>query len=404
MKVSTYKVNISPKTPTYIGGHAMRKGKMKGIHDEIEAIILWLEIEGERCLFVNADLSSFDYDFIHEIKRKIINKISVKYDNIVISATHTHSGPIINTRMEDQPHDESYREYVMSQIVEGALKSYDQVKAFHRLICRIGKSVGFYGNRNSKEKYGDQNIYVLEFKDEQDTTIAAMVNLSCHATVLSPEEYLLSGDLLAALRRKLTPLLGVEPLMSNGNAGDISNRLYRQGNDFNELERVTQGIVDQISTFENPVEIELSKIRVNDFTFSVRHKMKIEEMRKKLVESEEKLQVAKSYDDRKWLISEIAAFKRKMKMEEVKLDFETSIIRIGELELVVLPCELVSAFGKQIKKSSNAKVCIVWGYANGQTGYVVEASEFDHGHDGISTMLPKGKAEEYVGKIIQHLF
>ena len=77
---------------------------------------------------------------------------------------------------------------------------------------------------------------------------------------------------------------------------------------------------------------------------------------------------------------------------------------MNDLELVILPCELVSAFGRQIKKTSSAKACIVWGYANGQTTYVVEASEFNGGHDGIATNLPKGKAEEYVALILQQLF
>ena len=53
---------------------------------------------------------------------------------------------------------------------------------------------------------------------------------------------------------------------------------------------------------------------------------------------------------------------------------------------------------------STAKVCLIWGYANGLTGYVIEASCFHQGVEGISTRLPKGYAEEYVAKIIQHLF
>ena len=80
-----------------------------------------------------------------------------------------------------------------------------------------------------------------------------------------------------------------------------------------------------------------------------------------------------------------------------------SVLRMKDLELVILPCELVSAFGRQIKKTSTAACCLVWGYANGQTTYVVEASQFNGGHDGIATHLPKGKAEEYVGLILQHL-
>lgn len=404
MQVSSYKVNITPKEPTYIGGHSMRTEKMKGVHDEIEMMLLWITINDEKVLFVNADLSNFDYDFIHEAKRRLLNSLKVKYDNIVISANHTHSGPVINTRTEDQPHDEKYREYVMSQLVSGAVASYDQGVEVKRVTCRIGESHGFYGNRNSKDKYGDQNIYIIEFKDAADKNVAAMVNLSTHSTVLSPEEYLISGDLLAELRRKLIPLLGVEPLMTNGNAGDMSNRLYRQGNDFAELERVTQGIADQVAQFGEPFDIQLSDIKTRDFRFSVRVKVDLDDLANKLKEAEEKLEVAEAYDDRKWLISQIAAFKRKLLVPEVKLDFESSVIAMGDLELVILPCELAAEFGRQVKKSSNAKVCIVWGYANGQAGYVVEASEFKGGHDGIQTQLPKGKAEEYVSLIIQHLF
>lgn len=404
MKISVVKRNITPKFPTYIGGHSMRDGLMKGVHDEIEAVISWLEIDEEKYLFVNADLSNFDYDFIHEAKRRLLIEADVKYENIIISASHTHSGPVINTRVSGQPHSEEYRGYVMDQIIDGSVKSYANGVIVSKVTCKIGESQGYYGNRNSKDKYGDQSIYVFEFWNEEGSIIASYVNMACHATVLSPEEYLISSDLIGELRRKLTNVIGVEPMMMNGSAGDISTRLYRNGNDFEELERVTSGIASEISSINNEVELYLENPKTRTFRFNVQHLMDIEELKSQLLASENKLATSNDYDDRKWLISQIAGFKRKIANPKVDIDFETTIIRMNDLEIVVVPCELVSAFGKQIKRSSNAKVCIIWGYANGQAGYVVEASEFDSGHDGITTTLPKGKAEEYVSQIIQNLF
>ncbi len=404
IKVITKKMNINPVNPTYIGGHAMRTGKFTGIHDDLEIMIMWLEINEKKALLVNADLSGFDYGFVHEAKRKIINCVDVNPDMIVLSTGHTHSGPIINTRNKNQPHDEEYRQLVLDRLVEGAVSSYGQGKAVAKVTCRKGEVYGFYGNRNSKEKAGDQWIEVIEFKDEFDKTIEAWVHMSCHSTVLSPEEYNLSADLMGAVRRKLIPVLGVEPLMANGNAGDMSNRLYRQNNDFNELERVSQGIADAVSHFDQPFELNMDDLQVKTFRFNVEYTTDKETLETKLSEFEEKLETTIEYDDRKWLISEINGFKRKLAVDEVKLDFETTILRFGDLEVIALPCELVTAFGFQIKRASNAKVCFNWCYANGQTTYVVEASEFDGGHDGISTNLPKGKAEEFVGQIIQHLF
>lgn len=404
IKVASQVVNITPLSPTYIGGHAMRKGKYTGVHDEIESVVMWLEVDKTRFLLINADLSNFDYNFVHWFKYEAIEKFGISYDNIVLSGNHTHSGPVITTRSPEMPHDPSYRKLVKDRIMQGAEEIVDELKTVSRVVYTTGESFGFYGNRNSKDKYGDQNIYVFEFKDEEDKNIAALVNLSCHSTVLSPEEYQISGDLLAAVRRELIPHLSVVPLVCNGNAGDMSNRLYRQNNDFEELKRVSGGIAQHIQEFTTSFDVDLASPKVRSFVFHCEYDTNKETLKRRLAESEAKLEKATEYDERKWLISETNSFRRKLKIDHVKLDFETTIIRMKDVEIVVMPCELVSAFGRQIKKSSQAKACFVWGYANGQTGYVVEASEFGGGHDGISTQLPKGKAEEYIGLVIQHLF
>lgn len=398
-------VNITPDRPMYIGGHAMRTGKHTGVHDEIEVTILGLEVDKKPFLFVEADISNFDSIFVRLLKYHLVEYLHIPYDNIILSAGHSHSAPLFMTRNEDMPHDDDWRKDVLNKIIEGSKETMN--KEFYevsRVKFTTGESYGFYGNRNSKDKYGDQHIYVFEFKDAEDNTISALVNMSCHSTVLSPEEYQISGDLLAAVRRELVPYLGVTPLVCNGNAGDMSNRLYRLNNDFNELKRVSAGIAEQISRFDTTCDLILENPKTRSFTYKVDYKPDIKSLEAKLKDSEEKLEKTVAYDDRKWLISEINGFKRKIKSGHVKLELETTIIRMGDLEIVVLPCELVAAFGKQVKKSSQAKACFVWGYANGQNGYVVEASEFGGGHDGISTQLPKGKAEEYVSLIIQNLF
>lgn len=104
------------------------------------------------------------------------------------------------------------------------------------------------------------------------------------------------------------------------------------------------------------------------------------------------------------MLSEIAGCDRKLKQEHVFIDLTSTIIRMNDLELVIIPCELAARLGVQIKQSSNAKLCLVWGYANGHSTYVVEAKGFNGGHDGISTQLKKGQAEEYVGKLIENLY
>ncbi len=402
---TTTSVNLTPDHPTYIAGHAMRTEKFKGVHDEIEAIMLGLQIDGIPFLWIEADISNFDCDFAHLFKYYIVETLHIPYDHIILSADHSHSAPLLLTRNPEMPHDDGWRKEVFKKLIAGAQETMNkEFREVARVQCTKGDSQGYYGNRNAKDKYGDTSIVVIEFKDETDATISALVNMSCHSTVLSPEEYQISGDLLAAVRRELIPYLNVTPLVCNGNAGDMSNRLYRQNNDFNELKRVSSGIAWQISQFDTKLDLTLAHPQSKTFVFPIEYDPDIDGLKARLADSQAKLEKAVAYDDRKWLISEINGFQRKIKAGHVKIDLEVTILRMQDLEIVVLPCELVSAFGRQIKKSSQAKVCFVWGYANGQNGYVVEASEFGGGHDGISTQLPKGKAEEFVALIIQHLF
>lgn len=403
VKIYTSQVDISPDRPVYIRGHAMRKGKSQGIHDRLEATVCWFVNDDIKHLFINGDMSNWDYDFVHEFKKRICETLPVKQENIVLSATHTHSGPVLTTTESSMPHDEEYRNEVMDKLADAAISSYGKEVNVEKIICTQGESNGYYGNRNSKNKYGDNTIYMFEFKDSNDSNVAAFINISCHATLLSPEEYQLSGDLFGAIRRKMSNYLGVVPMMMNGNAGDMSNRLYRKNNDFAELDRVSAGIAHQIMGFSNKTEICLSNEKVKTFTFNVNYKTDKEALENKLEIFTRKLDSVTEYDDRKWIISEIAGFKRKLAVDYVDLNFETTIYRMGDLELVIIPGELVSEFGRIIKKTSSAKVCVVWGYANGQTTYIVEASEFNGGHDGIATNLPKGKAEEYVSLILQNL-
>ena len=405
IKVARTQTVISPERPMPLMGHAMRKGNSTGVHDDLEAHVLSLVVDGERCCWINADVISFEADFTERLRNELEQEFQIRKELVIVSATHTHSGPLMmDSPFDSQCCDPDYVESVYQKILGACRVVIGQEQPVDHVLYQKGESYGFYGNRNSRDKAGDPWIHILHFQDEHDQDLAALVNLSCHCTVNSPLEMQFSADLFGVIRRALTPVYGVAPIMAQGNAGDISNRQYREGNDFAALDRTAQGIVDQILQFAPGERIELGHVQARPFHFVVDYKNDQDAYRRKLVELEARLEQAAAFDDRKWLISEISGCRRKMQMDQVHVDFGCTVIRIQDLEIVVLPCELASAFGLQIKRASTARCALVWGYANGHTTYVVEASEFNGGHDGISTILPKGKAEEFVGIILQHLF
>ncbi|MPN07522.1 hypothetical protein SDC9_154792 [bioreactor metagenome] len=192
--------------------------------------------------------------------------------------------------------------------------------------------------------------------------------------------------------------------MSNGAAGDMSNRQYRQNNDWNELNRVSQGIARQMADLAETIDLNIKPVRYQTVEYQVSYQRDKKALQGILETLQANLEKETSFDGKKWLYSEIAGYEYKLQNLAIDVCLNTEVIRLGDLELIIVPCELASNLGLQLKRSSNAKVCIVWGYANGSAGYIVEASEFNGGHDGILTDLKRGQAEEYIGKVIQKMF
>lgn len=403
IKVASSVFDITPQMPTYMAGYFTRTEHFKSVHDPIEGVMLWLEVDGIKNLWIILDLSNLDYDFVEDLQDRISQCCPVDKDKIVIGATHNHAGPVIVTRNANQPVTPEYRSYVKSQIIHNAVCTVGQEQEVSSVIYTHGISKGFYGNRNGEKKYGDNHIHQFEFKDASEKNIAAIINLSCHCTVLGQEQYELSGDLFAALRRKMIPHLAVAPLVINGNAADMSNRMYRQGNGYCELERISTGIVEQILSFTEKQELIICDEKSRNFEYRVHHDVDVERFRLKERMLKSELGSNMSKEKRKVLMSGIKACERKIQAPHVDVTFKTKIIRLKDLEVVIIPCELAASLGRLIKEASTAKVCYIWGYANGLTGYVVAASEFSNGVEGLSTLLPKGVAEEYVAKIIQNL-
>ena len=395
------KIDVTPTWPVDVVGHAMRHAKSTGCHDPLECHVLALEINGTKACFMNTDVIGVSKAFADQVKDYVYQNHGVAQPLTVFSVTHTHTGP--NFGMSGfQAKDEQYEAYMFDKVKIAIDQAFDAMRPFDHVVVRQDDVVGFYGNRNSLDKPGDPLVNVIEFYDH-DQLVAAMVNMSCHSTVLNPMETNLSADLLGNVRRKLSAYLGVEPMMANGNAGDISNRLYRHNNDFAELDRVCSGVAARIAGFNHPFDVNVESIDATIVPYVVDYDQDTSELTTKKAELQQRLATCEAFDDRKWLISEIAGVERKLATPHVHLDMESTIIHFGDIEMVVVPCELASAFGRQIRKASASKVCFVWGYANGMSTYVVEASEFNGGHDGISTSLRKGDAETYVGTLIKHL-
>lgn len=398
MKIATRTSCINPKKPCLMAGYAMRKNCFKKIHDDLEVVSLWISNEDDEYLFVAMDVIGVDEKFCHDVRNRIVQGIVIKKENIIISGLHTHAGPLLYQKEHtvEEP-DEVYRQRVQDIIVQDAIASYHKQIEVNPSIT-IMEIDGIYGNRNGKEKYGDKSVYLLEFYQD-NALVGALCNISCHATVLGPDNEEISADLTGNLRRALHTKLNTQVILTNGNAGDMSNRQYRQGNDFMELDRVVDELSNQIIEKRSPQCLNMNHVTHTSLSFPIQYEMNHEALHRKIMEYEEQLKIASEYDQIKLLKSGIAAMNRKLGYQKVDFTIDCEILEFDEFIIATIPGELVSKFGREIKQSCK-KPCMIWGYANGTIGYIVEQEEYGKAHESISSLIPQGTPEEFIKTLI----
>ena len=91
VKVGFSQINITPPIGTCLSGYNYERPS-KGVHDELFARTLMIDFEGGLLCLVQMDLIGIDEHFVEELFNEV-KYLGIKKDNLIICATHTHSGP-----------------------------------------------------------------------------------------------------------------------------------------------------------------------------------------------------------------------------------------------------------------------------------------------------------------------
>ena len=409
LRVSTHTNYVTPKEPCYLAGYSMRTKKAVGVLDELKCTALVIQIDEKTVVNVDVEVLMISKSIADNVKARLAEMYGLDPDLITVAAIHTHAAPEIRVdriKMHDDSVDPSfwnqYKTFLEDTVVESVKACYDKgfndVQAFARTV----QIEGFYGNRNGIDKPEDKDVTIVKFVGENSEVKGAIVNISCHPTVLSPKNLLVSGDLLGFISRRVYDVYGVYPLMMQGAAGDMSNRNYRQGNDPRELKRTGMGIVRQMFGGEEGFDrIYFTTPTVEKYSYYREYDIDVDEWmerREKLVKA---LETETNFDKHKIYESSLFAVDMKLNTKHIVADYNASIIRMGDLVICKMPGELFARFGMQIKEASPAKLTLIWGYADDYAGYMPDEGEYGITYESMMSPLPKGGTEEITKEICE---
>ncbi|MDO8730362.1 MAG: neutral/alkaline non-lysosomal ceramidase N-terminal domain-containing protein [Candidatus Omnitrophota bacterium] len=256
------KVEITPPKGTPLAGYSRRKSKpAQGVRDPLYVRAITLSDGEDTVLLVSADLLIFPPPLVEKLVRRISSEWNLPRQALILTATHTHSGPGAVARGLLYPivfgrYNRQRERALIAQTleaVEQAMKNRRPVRwGFKSSEEFLGELIE---NRMVPGTPVDSGLRVLMLEGMNGRPLAMVVSASAHPTLLSSKEMRFSGDYPGALTRKVETLYpGSTCLFVNGTAGDsrpIKRALGRSNDEavdrFGEtLAEGTTGLINQM--------------------------------------------------------------------------------------------------------------------------------------------------------------
>jgi hypothetical protein len=384
-------VEITPAVPCRMGGYGARMQPANAIHDPLYASALALGTQVQPFVLIICDCLDMHADITQEMQRSIAT--SIPGATVWLSATHTHSGPIISHDESISP--ETPHTAAAERLIAGAGKAAeDAVAQMHPVHARwaSGAIKDVASNRDHPEHTADIALDLLCFYDVNEQIgepIAIFGSFPCHPTVMSAANLAISADLPGAFRRQMHEIFrarqAIAPTvaLATGAAGDISTRHTRQGQDFEELERLGRLLAEQAYTLlaqAQPIRLDLPHVQTARVAVGAKPALSADELVAYTSIIETSMQKARQADkvaEARTLETALqglqVAQKRAMMQgkgqQKEERSLEVAVAALGEVAFAAVPGELYNRIGSEVRQTAGRPLLFL-GYTNGYVGYI----------------------------------
>ena len=204
--------------------HAFWFKPATGEGEALAARALVLERDGTRIVWVAVDLIAVDRAFTEAVTSQLA-RAGASPAVLIISASHTHSGPgafvdsalmgFVATDREDA----AVREALVAAVVD-AVRRADAVRGPARVALGVVAAPALVRSRLGSPL--DPELVVLAVRRTTGAPVALVWNFAIHGTMLGASNLRPSGDVMGATSRALEDMIGAPALFVNGAVGDVS--------------------------------------------------------------------------------------------------------------------------------------------------------------------------------------
>ena len=289
----------------------------------------------------------------------------IKPENILIGATHTHSGPdaygFPNEKGESFA-DMAYLEFCIKQIADAVNEASSKLQPADLKIA-VGEAKGKIAYNYYADQLYDPRCGVIQAigksGKQKDKIIATLVNYAVHPEVIGNSRGILSPDLCGPLYERIEQETGGVAIFMNGAQGGMvtaDNRREggKEANDYEECKRIGYLLADEALRIVATVPIQKNPVlyaasRKVDFPIDSRIML--------------------------YILS-----KSPLKYEMPKPGMATAqvnLLNIGTAQILTIPGEALPNIGYYLKRNMNTKHPFLFGLTNDAFGYILTKVDFN---------------------------
>jgi len=396
------KTIISPKLGTRLHGYPSDRFATY-IHDDLTATAIAVSDGAQTALLISVTVCSVPANVCRQAAALIQEKTGVS--DLIIAATHTHSGPALESTPGWGDADTEYIETVfLPGVVKAAAEAVSSMEDAKMGIAETETKTGI-NRREVTEKGGvriglnplgiyDPRMRVISFISADGTrSLGTIVHFGAHGTAAGgphPESPC-TRDWSGVMTDRLEWITGAPCAFLNGAIGDVSprifNRLLRNG-------QLQQDCIQQAMEIGGMAAVDASeaffKIKAHFTpTLKLQHgeiRLPYEPLpdgdtaRKKLRELEENnlpahMAYHAEYERGRWQM----ILDEEGKEKKEAFCYPQLLVQLGPVVFVPHPYEIFTAISVRLDHFSPVEYTLSLSNANGSRGYLPNKEEFDRG-------------------------
>ena len=427
------RATITPALGVYMRGYFHAR-YVEGILDDLEANVLALAVDDTKALVIILDVCAVPPQERHILREEISGTTGVPTEAIYIAATHTHTGPLVDSKNEDQ----RVRNYFVSMklgILSAAHQALANLKPA-RMGWRVGTATEIGFNRRFRMKDGtvrsspgymhpdilepigvvDDRVSMVRF-DQEDGNNIVLVHYGMHADTFGGSK--ISADWPGFARRTVERAIpGTRCLFLTGPQGDIgaqnvwatdgmtNGMVLVEGNYWKgyghtqHIGMVIAGAVLQVYSKANYREVDSLAFMEKEILIPA-NKATPEELEDAYKVME--LHNAGKDDEIPYtameLVTVLGEASRRIALKDAPDAFSMHLLglKVGSVALLGIPGEPFGKIGVELRKAADWELILPSCCTNGYIGYFPMMDAYEEGgYEARASRFKPGVAEQII--------